>query len=115
MGALTFVAAHAVEVRRWHDWFGQAHDPWFLNSGRGATFTVGCLFAAGLLGGLRRLPGSLIVAGAATAMTAVLVSIGSTIFPIAFAAGFLLLASAVLLGAWIGREVAGLSGGRGDS
>ena len=106
IGLLTFAAVHAVEVVMWAPWFGLVHSPWFLNSGRAAAFMIGCLFAAGLIGGLRRLPGAMIAAGAAVAMAAVLMwGGGSTIFPIVLAGGGALILVSTLLGAWIGSEI----------
>ena len=79
---------------------------WFLNSGRAIAFTLGCVFAASLIGGVLRLPGATIAAGAATAMTLVLLlGASGTIVPIVLAAGGLMLAAASLLGAWLGWEI----------
>ena len=110
VGLLTFSGAHAIEVAKWALWFGGTHAPWFLNSGRAIAFTLGCVFAASLISGILRLPGAAIAAGAATAMTLVLLLGGSgTLVPIVLAAGGLMLAAASLLGAWLGLEIAGLS------
>jgi hypothetical protein len=108
IGLLTFIGAHAIEVAKWALWFGGTHAPWFLNSGRAIAFTLGCVFAASLIGGVLRLPGATIAAGAATAMTLVLLlGASGTIVPIVLAAGGLMLAAASLLGAWLGWEIAG--------
>jgi len=110
VGLLTFVAAHAIEVAKWAAWFGGAHAPWFLNSGRAVIFTLGCLFVASLIAGTLRWSGAALAAGAATAMTAVLFfGGGSTIFPIVLAAGGLLIAATSLLGSWLGSEISRLS------
>ena len=110
VGLLTFVAAHAIEVAKWAAWFGGAHAPWFLNSGRAVIFTLGCLFVASLIAGIRRWSGVALAIGAATAMTAVLFfGEGSTIFPIVLAAGGLLIAATSLLGSWLGSEISRLS------
>ncbi len=110
VGLLTFSGAHAIEVAKWALWFGGTHAPWFLNSGRAIAFTLGCVFAASLISGILRLPGAAIAAGAATAMTLVLLLGDSgTLVPIVLAAGGLMLAAASLLGAWLGLEIAGLS------
>lgn len=110
VGLLTFVAAHAIEVAKWAAWFGGAHAPWFLNSGRAVIFTLGCLFVASLIAGIRRWSGAAFAAGAATAMTAVLFfGEGSTIFPIVLTAGGLLIAATSLLGSWLGSEISRLS------
>ena len=110
VGLLTFSGAHAIEVAKWASWFGGAHAPWFLNSGRAIAFTLGCVFASSLIAGALRLSGATIAAGAATAMALVLLLGGSgTIVPIVLAAGGLMLAAAGLLGAWLGLEIAGLS------
>ena len=110
IGLLAFSLAHAIEVAKWALWFGGAHAPWFLNSGRAIAFTLGCVFAASLLAGVLRLSGAMIAAGAATAMAFVLLLGGSgTIVPIVLAAGGLMLAAASLLGAWLVLELAGPS------
>ena len=110
VGLLTFSGAHAIEVAKWALWFGGTHAPWFLNSGRAIAFTLGCVFAASLISGILRLPGAAIAAGAATAMTLVLLLGDSgTLVPIVLAAGGLMLAAASLLGAWLGLEIAGPS------
>jgi hypothetical protein len=110
IGLLAFSLAHAIEVAKWALWFGGAHAPWFLNSGRAIAFTLGCVFAASLIAGVLRLSGAMLAAGAATAMALVLLFEGSgTIVPIVLAAGGLMLAAASLLGAWLGLEIAGLS------
>jgi hypothetical protein len=107
IGLLTFSAAHVIEVAKWALWFGGAHAPWFLNSGRAIVFTLGCVFAVSFIAGVLQLPGAAIAAGAATAMTLILLLGGSgTIMPIVLAAGGLMLAVASLLGAWLGREIA---------
>ncbi len=110
VGSLTFVAAHAIEVAKWSAWFGGAHAPWFLNSGRAVIFTLGCLFVVGLIAGILRWSGAALATGAATAMAAVLFfGEGSTIFPIVLAAGGLLIAATSLLGSWLGSEISRLS------
>ena len=50
----------------------EAHEPWFLNSGRAVAFTTACLFVTSLISGWLRLSGLMIAAGATTAMTVVL-------------------------------------------
>jgi hypothetical protein len=118
-GALTFAAAHAVEVLEWAAWFGNAYEPWFLNSGRAVAFTMACLFVASLLSGWLRLSGLMIAAGAATAMTVVLfLKEGGpgTIFPIVIAAGTVFILAVSVLGAWIGGEISRVAGrARGHS
>jgi hypothetical protein len=115
-GLLTFAGAHAIETALWAAAFGGAHDPWFLNSGRAIVFTMACLFGTSVVAGLLGVPGLPITAGAVTAMVAVLFwNGGSTIFPIVLAAGALLIAFSCLLGAWLGKEVAGLLRRRRDS
>jgi hypothetical protein len=115
-GGLAFIATHAIEVLLWAAWFGGAHDPWFLNSGRAIVFTMGCLFGASVIGGLIGLSGLAIAAGAAVTMALVLfVRGGSTIFPIVLAFGWAVIAVSSLLGAWLGKEAAGLVRRRSDS
>ena len=74
VGALAFVAAHAIVVAKWPVWFGGMHEPWFLNSGRAVAFTAALFFAVGVTGGLLDLSGLLIAAGAFVAMMAVYLS-----------------------------------------
>jgi hypothetical protein len=107
-GLLTFAAAHEVEVLKWTAWFGSAHEPWFLNSGRAVAFTMACLLVSSLIAGWLRLSGVMFAAGAAAAMTAVLfLKQGGpgTIFPIVIAVGTVLMVAVSLLGAWIGGEI----------
>jgi hypothetical protein len=107
-GLLTFGAAHAVEVLKWAAWFGNAYEPWFLNSGRAVAFTMACLFLTSLISGWLRLSALMIAAGAATAMIAVLfLKEGGpgTIFPIVIVAGSVLILAITILGAWIGDEI----------
>ena len=115
-GLFAFVLAHGIEVVTWTRWFGARHDPWFLNSGRAVAFTTGWLFVSSLIGGGLGLPGLAIAAGAAAGMVAALAwTGGSTIFPIVLTFGGLSIAFACLLGAWIGKELAGLIRGRSNS
>jgi hypothetical protein len=108
IGLLTFVGAHAIEVAMWNPWFGGAHNPWFLNSGRAIVFTMSCLFGVSLIAGGFRVSGLMIAAGAATAMTAVLFLSESgpgTIFPIVLAGGGLFILLSSMMGAWMGTEI----------
>ena len=108
VGALTFAAAHAAEVLKWAAWFGNAYEPWFLNSARAVAFTMACLFFTSLISGWLRLSGLMIAAGAATAMTVVLFlkeGGAGTIFPIVFAAGSVFILATSMLGVWIGGEM----------
>ena len=110
LGLLTFVAVHSLEALMWVPWFGGVHDPWFLNSGRAAAFTMGSLFAVGLIGGALRVSGLGIAAGAAAAMAVVLMwGGGGSIFPIVLVAGGLLILVSSTLGAWIGKELINLT------
>ena len=96
LGAVTFVAAHALLVAMWTTWFGPEWNPWFLNSGRAAGFTAVCLLLAGSVASAswardRRdavVHGVNVAVGAALAMVAVLIVVGpGTIFPVALAFG----------------------------
>src|SRR5256885_6315896 len=49
IGAVAFVAAHALEASHWSDWFNGEYEPWFLNSGRAVLFTLGLLWMASAL------------------------------------------------------------------
>jgi hypothetical protein len=111
-GLLTFAAAHEVEVLKWTAWFGSAHEPWFLNSGRAVAFTIACLFVSSLIAGWLRLSGVMFAAGAAIAMTVVLfLKQGGpgTIFPIVIAVGAAFILVISMLGVWIGDEIHGLT------
>jgi hypothetical protein len=106
IGVAVFAGTHAIEVAMWPAWFGGAHDPWFLNSGRAIAFTLICFFGVSLLAGVGRVPGLAIAAGGAIAMTFVLaLGGGSTLFPIVVTAGALAIGGASLLGAWLGAEL----------
>jgi hypothetical protein len=107
-GLLTFAAAHEVEVLKWTAWFGSAHEPWFLNSGRAVAFTMACLLVSSLIAGWLRLSGVLFAAGAAAAMTVVLFlkqGGSGTIFPIVIAVGTVFILAVSLLGVGIGGEI----------
>jgi hypothetical protein len=81
-GAAAFLFAHAIEAARW-DWFGPAHEPWFLNSGRALVFTALCLVAAGALAGRSLRDGVYVAAGATVALIVVLFLTGpGALFPI---------------------------------
>lgn len=120
IGMLAFVAAHVIEVAMWRAWFGGEHEPWFLNAGSAAGFTLGCVFiasgVASMRGGSTR-PGRgvTLALGAFAAMAVVLfLKEGGpgTIFPIVLAVGGVFLLISSTLGAWIGREVRGAVKGR---
>lgn len=108
LGAIGFVVAHAIEVAKWTAWFGGAEQPWFLNSGQAAMFTLGSLLIVGLLAGWFRLSSVMVAAGAFVAMTMTLLLIEGgpgTIFPIVLAGGGLLIVAVILLGGWLGSLV----------
>jgi hypothetical protein len=113
VGFLTFLAAHAVEVREWSAWFGGAHPPWFLNSGRAIVFTLGCVCAfSGLMAlfsaSVSRVRGITFAAGSFIAMTAVLFlqqGGAGTIFPIVMVVGGVLILVSSALGAFIATEI----------
>jgi hypothetical protein len=112
-GFLTFVAVHQVEVLEWSAWFGGAHTPWFLNSGRALALALGCLGASsGTLALLdassRRVRGVTFAAGAFVAMTLVLFSKqggAGTIFPIVMVVGGALILASCAFGAFVGAEI----------
>jgi len=119
LGAAAFLAAHAVLVAKWATWFGGQWQPWFLNdSGRAVALTAATLFAAALAAGLlwaldradAIVHGINVAAGAAAAMTGVLVAVGpGTIFPIVIVAGLVIalastVAAAVLVAAFKPRS-----------
>jgi hypothetical protein len=112
-GLLTFLAAHSVEVREWSAWFGGAHPPWFLNSGRAIVFTLGCVCASsGMMAlfsaSVSRVRGITFAVGSFVAMTAVLFfqkGGAGTIFPIVMIVGGVLILMSSALGAFIGAEI----------
>jgi hypothetical protein len=109
LGAVAFLAAHAVMVAAWTTWFGPEWQPWFLNSGPGVLLTVGCIVIAGFLANLlaqdRRetlVHGGNVAAGAVIAMIATLFTIGAgTLFPIVIALGSTLIIASSFAGAFI--------------
>jgi hypothetical protein len=113
VGMLTFAVAHVIEVAMWSTWFGGANEPWFLNAGAAAGFTLGCLFiASGVVSmvnpSARPGRGVTLGVGACAAMAVVLIlkqGGPGTIFPIVLAVGGVFLLISSTLGAWIGREV----------
>src|SRR5476651_1842144 len=76
LGFLTFAIAHAIEARWWHEWFGGAYDPWFLNSGRAAAFTLAAVVLASAVATSRSKPrivqGAVVAAGAFASMAIML-------------------------------------------
>jgi hypothetical protein len=113
LGALTFLAAHAVLLAGWRTWFepGGAHAAWFLNSGRGVAFTIGCLLVGSAVAAAigppaprdRVLTGTAFGAGALVAMAGVLFSGGAgTIFPIVLAVAAVIAVTSGVAGALAG-------------
>lgn len=112
IGAVVFVAAHAVEARHWSDWFNGEYEPWFLNSGRAVLFTLGLLWmASALTTALARSPrhvrGLAICGGAFLAMAIVLFTGPGpgTLFPITLGLGGLALVGSILAGAGTGTAI----------
>jgi hypothetical protein len=113
VGLLTFLAAHAVEVRQWSAWFGGVHPPWFLNSGRSIAFTLGCVCASSCMmalfgGSAERVRGITFAVGSFVAMTAVLFlqkGGAGSIFPIVMVVGGLGILMGSMFGAFIGAEI----------
>ena len=114
VGALTFLAAHAVLLAGWRSWFEPegAHAPWFLNSGRGVAFTVVCLVVGSALAAAssrdrtvreRITTGIAFAVGAVIAMASVLFAgDAGTIFPIV-----LVVCAAIALASGVAGAVAG--------
>ena len=113
LGAAAFLAAHAVEVFRWRQWFDSsgAHQPWFLNAGSAAAFTAASVAIAGAAGAAlwartpqkARQQSLALAAGAALAMAITLWSIGpGTIFPLVIVAGAGFVTLSAGLGSWLG-------------
>jgi hypothetical protein len=108
VGLLAFLAVHLAESLMWNIWFGDAHEPWFLNSGRAVAATIGWLFVVSAIAGSFGLSGLMLSAGAFVAMTGVLfLKPGGpgNIFPIVMAFGGLLILGSNTLGAWAGWEI----------
>jgi hypothetical protein len=117
LGGAAFLAAHALEVYRWRDWFDPSNkfEPWFLNSGRAITVTAAAVAAAAALStwlwarsGRHASRQSLEVAGgAALAMAITLIVVGpGNIFPIVLAIGTMLLTVSAFLGGRLGFAAA---------
>jgi hypothetical protein len=105
IGAAAFLVAHTIEAARW-DWFGPAHEPWFLNSGRALVFTALCLVAAGTLVGRSLVDGVYIATGATVALIGVLFLTGpGTVFPIVILMGGTVVALSTMAGVGL-RDVA---------
>ncbi len=112
IGAATFLVAHAIEAAAW-GWFGGAHAPWFLNSGRAVAFTATCFFVAGALAGAfidRGTPvrlGAWIAGGGIVAAAIVLFwRVGpGNLFPIALAVGALVLVASSVAGTTASRAL----------
>jgi hypothetical protein len=118
LGAMTFLAAHAVESAAWTTWFRGEYAPWFLNSGRAVAFTAGSLLIIGLAVGLNTsawrdsmITAGNLLAGAIAAMVVVLFAVGpGTLFPIAIAIGAVVLGVSSAAGVLAGSALrSGLS------
>jgi hypothetical protein len=112
-GALTFVAAHAIEVAQWTTWFHGTRAPWFLNSSAAIAFTLGVVFVVSCLivpAGLsaRGTRGFGFGIGSVVAMTVVLFAGPGpgSIFPIVIVFGGTILLAASVAGTWLGRQLA---------
>jgi hypothetical protein len=113
LGAATFLAAHAVEVAGWRDWFSGVYAPWFLNSSRAVALTAGSLMVVAAVVALaipdRRLwlvAAVNLAAGATMAMVVVLFAVGpGTLFPIAIAIGAAVIGVSSGAGALAGAAV----------
>ena len=112
-GAITFMAAHAVQWAAWDQWFGGGdnHPIWFLNSGKAVAFTAICLLAVGAVVGASAasgrqesvVHGCCVAAGALAAMAVVLFLTGpGNLFPIV-----LMFAAAVAAASSIAGALAG--------
>ena len=49
VGGAAFTLAHLVQTLAWQTLFHGSYDPWFLNSGRAAVFTIALLVVAGAI------------------------------------------------------------------
>lgn len=116
LGAVTFLLAHAAIVVGWTAWFDPSgrYAAWFLNSGRGVGFTVACLAGASAATASFRsytlrervAAGVVFAAGAAIAMTAILLSGDpGTIFPIVLVVGWLIALASSVSGAVVAGAI----------
>jgi hypothetical protein len=110
LGFLTFIGAHVIEATLWQRWFGGAHLPWFLNSGRAVAFTMSGMFVVSMIATARSdrpvAQGLHVAAGGVTAMAVVLLVTGQgTLFPMVLAIGSGLVIVSSVIGAWVGGAV----------
>ena len=117
LGFLVFEIAHAIEARLWQNWFGGTYDPWFLNSGRAAAFTLtGVVLASAIATSLAkpRIGQGLGVATGAFAAMAIMLFVKQagpgTIGPIVLATGAVLLFLSAAAGLFIGMLFRALVG-----
>jgi len=112
-GGMAFAAAHAIEARHWSDWFLGSYEPWFLNSGRAALFTLALVWVvSAALAAVNPTPRpvrGIAVGGGAFVAMAVLLFAGrpgpGTIFPIVLVAGGAALLCSSVAGAWVGATI----------
>jgi hypothetical protein len=122
LGALTFMAAHAVEVVMWTSWFGGAWRPFFMNAGQAVAFTGAGFLVAGFLAGVvatdrqdALIHAGNLTAGGSVAMTVILFRNGpGTLFPIAIVIGIYILGLGSYLGALPTLPFKAQAGGGGD-
>lgn len=97
----------------WLQWFAdQSMVAWFTNSGRAVLVTVGFMFVAGLLSGLRtrdrreRMLGAANVAGGGilALVVALMLSGAGTIFPLVIIIGAMLIIAGTYAGAFIAQR-----------
>jgi hypothetical protein len=101
LGLLTFIVLHEIEVLKWASWFGNVHEPWFLNDAAALLFMLGGLFGVSVIAGLFRVNGVIIAVGASVAMIAILLLMPGgpgTIFPIVIVFGSIPLFLSALMG-----------------
>ena len=111
-GGIAFAAAHVIEASHWLDWFRGSYEPWFLNSGRAALFTLAvvCVVSAAVAALNRSPPPARGIATGSGAFVAMAVLLFSgpgpgTLFPIVLVAGGSALLCSSLAGAWVGAVV----------
>jgi hypothetical protein len=112
VGGLAFATAHAIEASHWSDWFRGSYEPWFLNSGRAALFTLALLWVvSAAVAALNRSPppvrGVATAGGACVTMGVLLFRAPGpgTLFPIVLAGGGAALLCSCLAGAWAGTVI----------
>jgi len=108
VGGAAFTLAHLVQTLGWQTWFHGSYDPWFLNSGRAAVFTIALLVVAGAIVSAADWRESIVrganaAAGALAAIIVILAVVGpGTLFPIVIVFGAIVAITSTGAGALAG-------------